>query len=122
MTINGRAKGAGGEREAAQWLQKEFKLEITPQRNLEQVRSGGADLIGFAPFQIEVKRAEGEAKRKWWLQVTQACDINEVPVVMYRRNRQPWRFLISARNIGVETGFMQLEAREFILWAKGLLS
>ena len=116
--INSRAKGAAGEREAADWLQRKFKLEKKPQRNLEQVRSGGFDLDGFEPFAMEIKRCEALSLRNWWVQVTSACYNGQIPVVMYRRNREKWRFLISARYIGLKNGYMRLEEREFILWAK----
>lgn len=119
--INGRAKGAGGEREAAIWLQEKFNLAELPQRNLEQVRSGGFDLIGFEPFAFEIKRSEAVDKRAWWNQVKKCTDSRHIPVVMYRKNRQPWRFLIDAEVLGIHYGFVQLEAREFILWGKTLL-
>ena len=48
--INGRSKGAAGERELAKWLHRNFKLDTAPTRNLEQVRSGGSDIIDFYPF------------------------------------------------------------------------
>jgi hypothetical protein len=41
-----------------------------------------------------------------------------MPVVMFRQNGNSWKFLISAKNIGLKTGFIQLEEREFIIWAK----
>lgn len=119
--INSRSKGANGEREAATWLAKKFKLEKVPQRNLEQVRSGGFDLIGFEPFALEIKRCQVLSLRAWWVQVVNACPPGAHPVVMYRQNHQSWRFLISAKNIGLRNGFIQLEEREFTLWAYGLL-
>lgn len=116
--INSRSKGANGEREAARWLQQKFKLEKLPERNLEQVRHGGFDLNGFEPFAMEIKRCETLSLRNWWVQVVNACDIHHIPVVMYRRNREKWRFLISAKNLGLKNGYVRLEEREFILWAK----
>ena len=114
--VNARNKGANGEREAAKWLQDNFNLEVLPERNLEQVRKGGFDLVGFAPFAFEVKRCQVLAKRDWWLQVVNSCEPSDIPVVMFRQNRQPWRFLISAKHVGLQTGFIQLESREFIMW------
>jgi hypothetical protein len=116
--VNARSKGAAGEREAAKWLQAQFGLEHCPQRNLEQVRSGGYDLTGFHPFAFEIKRCEAIAKRDWWLQIVHSHRPGEIPVVMYRRNKQPWRFLISAVHLGLKTGFIQLESREFIMFAQ----
>ena len=115
--INSRNKGANGEREAAIWLQDKLGLGKIPERNLEQIRKGGHDLIGFPPFCLEIKRSETLALRDWWLQVTQAIT-NEyyIPIVMYRQNNKKWKFLISARHIGVEKGYIQLEEREFRIW------
>ena len=121
--INSRNKGANGEREAAIWLQQQFKLEHRPERNLEQVRKGGHDLLGFVPFAVEVKRSQTLDKRNWWLQAVTSCvDEYNVPVVMYRPNNQPWRFLIAAKNIGLKTGYIQLEQREFVLWGNNLIA
>ena len=117
-----KAKGSAGEIELCRWIEKTFELEKKSlQRNLEQTRDGGSDIMGFPPFQFEVKRCEVTAKRDWWLQVSSALRPSRQPVVAFRRNRQPWRFLISARNIGLENGYMELEEREFTLWAKNVL-
>lgn len=121
--INGIKKGKAGEREAANWLAKIFNLSEAPTRNLKQTREGGHDLNGFQPFCIEVKRQETLAKRDWWLQVTSSVtEEYNIPVVMYRQNRKKWKFLISAIYIGVDTGFIELEAREFELWANKIIS
>jgi hypothetical protein len=124
-------KGANGEREAAVWLQTKFNLEHLPQRNLEQVRfkgrgrvQKGHDLIGFEPFGIEVKRQEVLALRTWWRQAKVASHRSHtpsIPVVMYRRNRKQWKFLIGAQWIGLEVGFIHLESQEFIDWANLIL-
>lgn len=119
--VNARSKGANGEREAADWLQQNLKLEFKPERNLEQVRSGGYDLNGLEPLCFEIKRCEAIAKRAWWVQAKTATVPGQYPVVMYRKNRQPWRFLISANLIGNERGYLQLEAQEFIEWARKTL-
>lgn len=120
--VNSRTKGAAGEREAGKWLQAKFRLANAPERNLEQVRSGGHDLVGFPPFAFEVKRTEGVSKRAWWLQAhTSRTKKYNIAVVMYRKSRQPWRFLISARYVGCKNGFIQLEEREFIGWANHIL-
>jgi len=115
--INSRNKGARAELQAAKWLKLKFKLENEPQRNLEQVRSGGHDLNGFPPFCIEVKHCETLALRSWWIQAVASVTRDySVPVVMAKQNRKPWIFLISAREIGLERGFIQLQENEFIKW------
>jgi hypothetical protein len=127
--INGRNKGANAEREAATWLKEKFKLEHLPQRNIEQyrykahVKSTGYDLTGFEPFCLEIKRQEVLSLRTWWVQCVQAVTADcPIPVVMYRQNRKPWKFLISAKYIGLRKGYIHLEAKEFNAWAEGILS
>ncbi len=115
--MNVRSKGANGELEAAKWLHKWWGLKEVPARNLEQVRSGGHDLL-VEPFVIEVKRCETLAKQAWWSQVLAATGGKRCPVVMYRRNRQPWRFLVPSTLIGVDLGFMELEAEIFLRWSQ----
>lgn len=116
--MNARNKGASGEREAAKWLQEKFDLETTPLRNLEQVRSGGYDLIGFEPFAMEIKRCEKLQLSNWWLQVVNSTPKNMVPIVMFRQNRKPWEFLLSAKLIGLDAGFLRIGEREFIQYIK----
>ena len=118
--INGRGKGAEGERSFCRWLQETLKLQKTPERNLDQVRNGGADINEVAPFMFEVKRCEALAKRDWWVQIKKASNTvpGSIPVVAYRQNRKPWKFLISAQFIGLEKGFIQLEEVEFAKWLK----
>lgn len=114
--MNIRAKGSKGELEAAKWLHKWLQLKEVPARNLEQTRSGGHDLL-VPPFVIEVKRCETLARNQWWSQVVAATGVGLCSVVMYRRNRQPWRFLVPARIIGLDSGYLQLEAEEFVRWS-----
>lgn len=119
--INPRTKGASGEREFCRWLAENFNVP-PPQRNLEQVRSGGSDVIDVEPFYFEVKRCEALSFEAWWRQVRKAvikaCDNRLIPVVAYRQNKQPWRFLISAEFIGVDKGFLHVSERVFIRWAR----
>lgn len=125
--VNPRNKGSDGEREAAAWLQKNLNLEHTPQRNLEQVRFKGngrvqlgMDLIGIEPFCIEIKRQEILTLRSWWIQCVVASKNipGAVPVVMYRQNRKKWKFLISAKNLGLKNGFVQLGTVTGLAWLK----
>lgn len=127
LMINSRRKGAAGEREFSKWLQEHLELDFLPQRNLEQVRSGGADIIDVEPFFFEVKRTQTTAKRAWWLQVVLAVKnyssntfnaSSKVPVVAFRQNNRQWKFLISATEIRLGTGFIQLEEREAKEWLR----
>ena len=112
-------KGKNGEREAGLWLQQAFNLSVTPYRNLDQTREGGFDLMGFPPLAIEVKRQETLNKKNWWIQVKNAINTEySCACVMYRQNRQPWRFLLPAELIGVKRGYIELQEREFKVWVR----
>lgn len=103
--MNGRGKrqkGANGERELAGILSDELGFVV--KRKLGQARDGGHD-IEIGRFLIEVKRQERLAIEEWCKQVEMACttwsQINEsgelrdpVPVVVFRRNGQPWRAVV----------------------------
>lgn len=118
--INVRTKGASGEREFCKWLYENFNIPM-PMRNLEQVRSGGTDIMDVEPFYFEVKRCETLSLESWWSQVKRAARKNPdevIPVVAFRQNRKQWEFLIAAKNIGIKRGFIRIDKTVFIKWAK----
>lgn len=85
-----RRKGAAAEREALLLLSKELGTEL--RRNLQQTREGGADCLMVKGFAIEIKRQEQLRRPSWWRQaVTQAEMAGAEPMLLYRRNREPWR-------------------------------
>ena len=100
-----RDKGARGEREFAEILSQELGQVV--KRKLGQARDGGDD-IQVGRFRIEVKRRETLAIEAWCKQVEAACTsaarlddsgqiVDEVPVVVFRRNGQPWRAVVPAK-------------------------
>ena len=100
----------------------EIGISIEPERNLEQTRGGGYDLNGVPGLGIEVKRVEKQDVKAWWRQcLRQAKADNVHPVLMHRRNRQPWRFRTVAK-VTVGTYALDLmvdmEAGEFETWFK----
>ncbi len=117
--INVRNKGASGEREFCKWLEVNFNLGELPTRNLEQVRSGGTDII-LPPFAFEVKRVEKPDWESFWCQsVIAARKLSEIngfefeAIVAHRYNRKPWTFLITSAHIGVPNGFLHINERVF---------
>ena len=92
--MNGRGarnKGAAGERELAALLSEHLGFVV--KRNLGQARDGGDD-IQVGKYRIEVKRREALRMDEWCQQIEQACEAGETPVVVYRRNGQPWRAVV----------------------------
>lgn len=107
MGINIRQKGAEGEREIIRMLTPIVKEVMTAlefpaekieaaeksiQRNQNQSAVGGCDLSNVFGMAIEVKRQEQLAIGTWWQQCVAAAKRNdEIPVLMFRQNRKPWR-------------------------------
>ena len=86
-----RNKGAAGERELAQILTDHLGVMI--QRKLGQARDGGDD-IQIGKYRIEVKRRETLSIDAWCKQVEDAASHDDIPVLAYRRNGQPWRVVV----------------------------
>ncbi len=123
---NARSKGAGGEREFCNYLKMHFG--VNAERNLEQVRDGGTDII-CPPFGFEVKRREDLDLKSWWIQAKNDCEkynnpyFDLIPVVAFRQNGKPWEFLVSAKFIGCQLGFIRINEdvfKEFV--QRGLYS
>lgn len=88
MSINSRAKGAVGERELANIL-KENGFE-TRRGQQYSGANGDADVVGLPHIHIECKRVERLIIEKAMEQSRSDARENEIPVVMHRKNRQPW--------------------------------
>lgn len=86
-----RNKGAAAERELATMLSDELGFAV--KRKLGQARDGGDD-IQIGKYRIEVKRREALRLDEWCKQVETASGPEDVPVVAYRRNGQPWRVVV----------------------------
>lgn len=88
MSASQRTKGASAEREVCTILRDALGTTVT--RELGQARDGGGD-VRLGPFLLEVKRRETLAMDAWSRQVEAAVDPDQIPVVVYRRSREPWR-------------------------------
>jgi hypothetical protein len=107
MAIDVRQKGAEGERQVYKMLNDIIvevmaamafpaedieKAKTMVQRNQNQSAVGGNDLTNTFGMSIEVKRQEQLSVNTWWEQCKKAAEKNnELPVLMYRQNRKPWR-------------------------------
>jgi hypothetical protein len=67
-------------------------VELT--RNLTQTREGGYDVVGLDWLALEVKRHENLQVSQWWKQTLRQARPDQVPMLMYRQNRTPWRFRV----------------------------
>lgn len=93
MPINSRNKGAQGEREVSGIIHDQLGIKL--QRNLDQWRSGGFDLVGLDGWAIEVKRAKKPLLNQWWQQTTeQAQKAGLKPILWYRLDNQKWRVVL----------------------------
>lgn len=86
-----RNKGARGENELAALLSDELGFVV--KRKLGQARDGGDD-IQVGKYRLEVKRREALRLDDWCQQIEMAAGPSEWPVVVYRRNGQPWRAVV----------------------------
>lgn len=105
MSINIRAKGQNGEREVAETINAIIKTAMAQmgltvphdsivQRNQNQSAVGGNDLSNTFGVSIEVKRQEALSINTWWKQcLLAATRNNELPVLIFRQNRQAWRVM-----------------------------
>jgi hypothetical protein len=126
--MKARTKGSVGELEACRWLERKVFGNIGLTRNLEQTRSGGADIIQ-PPFAFEIKRRKRSDRQLnydgWWIQVNKATDKLSresysvyYPVVMFRIDNGDWEFLIPATQIGCKQGWIHISRTRFVEWVK----
>jgi hypothetical protein len=91
--VNGkgrRIKGQAAERELAGMLTD--WLGECVQRRLGQERDGGGDIV-IGNYSIQVKRQEVIRIDDWWAQAERDSG-NLIPVLAYRRSRNPWKVVI----------------------------
>ena len=96
--MNSRAKGKTGELEAAHYLADLFKL---PVRRGQQFRGGAdsPDVAGLNGLHIEVKRVEKLNLETAIEQSARETGTNEVPLVLHRSNRKPWKMTFYADDL-----------------------
>jgi hypothetical protein len=136
--INIRQKGFDAERDIANDLNiivhlVHNELGLPPplkpviQRNQLQSAVGGKDLVGTFGLAIEVKRQEALSINTWWAQcVKSAHELNEVPVLLFRQNKQKWRcildtdlaFINSSKSLRVRS---EISYEDFKAWFKVLV-
>ena len=92
-----RDKGIRGENEFCKMLHK-LLGDIYPaiERNVDQDRKSGADILVIDGWAIQVKRYKDTPNISgWWRQtLNEAYEAELKPCLAYRLNRQPWSVLI----------------------------
>ena len=102
--INSRVKGRSGEQELINNLKlllPDYASQL--ERNLEQTRNGGHDILGLPGWAIEVKRysrvTQADLTRFWDQACDQARKDGSRPALVYREDRQDWRVVVRAMDM-----------------------
>ena len=93
MPINSREKGKRAELEIAHYLQ-EHGYDARRGQQFSGA-NGDPDVVGLPGVHIEVKHVEKLNLDKAMEQSVRDAKDGEVPVVIHRKNRQPWRVTMS---------------------------
>lgn len=86
MGAAARRKGASGERAVSKELEELTGIKTV--RDLEQVRSGGSDLLGLTGFILEVKSYKSFAVTAHLEQAAKVCKPGDIPVALLNPNRK----------------------------------
>ena len=105
-----REKGKEGEREAGRILSEILGVDGIKRNLMAQARDGGTDLTGLKYLAVEVKRQETLSLPARWRQTCQQAPSGKIPLLMFRRNRTPWYFVLPYSK--AESGFKIYERAE----------
>lgn len=94
--MNSREKGAAGERELAGILKK-YGYDCRRGQQYCGI-NGDADVIGIPGLHIECKRVEKLNIDDALEQSIRDAKDGEMPVVMHRKNRKPWKVTLELDN------------------------
>ncbi len=120
--VHAQKKGKRGEDEFCKWILKNFGIDV--RREHWQADGHSAD-IRINDFLFEVKRHESPNRDNFWYQVAVAKQYDNkdiIPVVAFRQNYKPWKFLLPAKLIGVDLSYIELSEKVFINFAKGIIN
>jgi len=88
MSRSQRTKGKAGELE----IVHAFKYHNWPHaRRTGDAGQVDGDITGTDPYHVEVKRRETLDIPGWWRQTIDGCPEADIPLLVFRGNREPWR-------------------------------
>jgi hypothetical protein len=128
---NGIQKGKAGERELLNLLQGAIN-EVYLRRGYQppelkrsgytQSDGGGCDVMGLDWLAIEVKRCERLELADWWIQAKKQAKHGQIPVLIYRQSRKPWRVrmcgLLQVCNARALRMLADINISTFLAWLK----
>src|SRR5699024_4186713 len=85
------------------------------ERNLMQTAKGGYDLVGVDWLAVEVKRQETLNVNGWWKQTLEQASEGQTPVLLYRKNRQPWR-AVTLVQLGERQIRAEISLEDWLSW------
>lgn len=91
MTINSKQKGKRGELSVARILQEHGFMDARRTAQYCGNTGDASDVVGIEGFHIEVKRTEKTEIWKWLNQANNDAKEDEIPIVVFRRNRSKWQ-------------------------------
>ncbi len=95
--IDSRQKGKTGELEASKVLTE--LLGVPCRRGQQFSGIGGADVVGVEGVHFEVKRTQKPQILKAYQQAEEDAKGDDIPVVMHRRNNEPWMITLRLDDI-----------------------
>lgn len=96
-----RTKGQSGERELLKLLGEHLGCEF--KRKVRQHKDD-PDAVILGLWAVEIKRRASRPDiAAWWAQACrQAEAVKKLPLLAYRLDRQPWRFVVAMQHLAVE--------------------
>lgn len=107
--MNSKQKGKRGELEAAAAIRAAWGIDA---RRGQQFRGGpdSPDVVGIPGLHVEVKRTERLRMDEAMAQAIKDAGPQEVPTVLYKRNRGPWLMIVQLTDLH-DAAFMVTKAQ-----------
>jgi hypothetical protein len=128
---NGIKKGKAAERELLNilqggldevYLRRGYAPPELKRTGYQQSDGGGYDITGLDWLALEVKRCEQLQLDAWWTQAKGQAKHGQVPVLVYRQNRKPWRVrmvgMLQVCNVRALRMLADINLATFLTWVK----